>query len=205
MDNRPGVTVGILSNGWICEGLCDALMRMSHDPRYRLVVTFSWARPIPSNRQLLVRGFLESDHDYLIMIDRDVWPYRNLLDLIAADKDVVFFPVPVYRPGMEEPPIVSVLTPLDGGAVDFDEGPFKEVESGGSVFIIARRVLEALPQPIFEYQFDEWGMMTVEEDINFCRKARAAGFRLWAAYTHPCGHIKEVDLVDMHGRVREWS
>ena len=203
--NETGVMLAVLTGGWIRSELASAIMGMSHDGRYRLNVTFSWARPIPSNRQQIVRQFLESDYDYLMMFDDDVWPYGNCLDLVEADKDVVLFPCPVWRPGMEQPPIISVITPLEGELVDFDEGPLQEVKAGGSVFLIARRVLEALPPPQFEYVFDDWGMMDVEEDINFCRKAREAGFKIWSAYSHPCGHIKEVDFVDLHNEVKEWN
>ena len=204
-EDAKGVMLAVLASGWIRAELADALIRMSHDGRYRLNVTFSWARPIPSNRQRIVKAFLESDYDYLMMLDDDVWPYRNCLDLVEDDRDVVLFPTPVWRPGTDDPPIVSVITTLDGGTVNLDESAVVEVRAGGSAFLIARRVLETLEPPQFEYVFDDWGMMDVEEDINFCRKARAAGFKIWAAYSHPCGHIKEVDLVDLHNEVKEWN
>jgi GT2 family glycosyltransferase len=81
----------------------------------------------------------------------------------------------------------------------------QEIEAGGSAFLIARRVLETVDVPQFADGFDDWGIMIVSEDINFCRKARAAGFKIWSAYSHPCGHIKEVDLVDLHNEVKEWN
>ena len=206
MKDNTGVMIAVLTDGPVRMELASALVQMSHDERYQLQLIWSYARPIPANRQLIVKRFLlESDLDYLMMIDSDQWPYKNLLDLVEEDKDVVLFPVPVWRPGQEQPPIVSVLTPLEGTVVDLDEGPLVEIKRGGSVFLIARRVLETMAQPIFEYVFDDWGLMVVEEDINFCDKAREAGFSIWGAYSHPCGHVKTIDLVDVHNRVKEWS
>ena len=204
-EGETGVMLAVLATGWIRAELADALIRMSHDGRYRLNITFSWARPIPANRQQIIRAFLESDYDYLMMLDDDVWPYGNCLDLVEDDKDVVIFPAPIWRPGVDQPPIVSIITPLEGDKVNFDVGGVVEVQAGGSAFLIARRVLETLKPPHFTYSFDDWGMMTVGEDINFCRKVREAGFKIWAAYSHPCGHIKEMDLVEVHNEVKEWK
>ena len=72
------------------------------------------------------------------------------------------------------------------------------------MFLIARRVLEQLEPPAFEFLFDDFGLMEVSEDISFCDKVREAGFTIWGAYSHPCGHVKTIDLVDLHNAVKEW-
>jgi hypothetical protein len=68
--------------------------------------------------------------------------------------------------------------------------------------LIARRVLEHpdLRAP-FAYRYDEDGIKIWEEDSVFCYRARNAGFQIWSALSHPCGHIKEVDLADLHDAI----
>jgi len=200
------VWITVLTDGTIRHELTAALISMSHDGRYALEFHFSFARPISSNRCLITKRFLASDADWLLMIDNDVWPYANLLDLVEADKDVVVFPTPILRLGVPEPPIISNITPLNGNIVDFDEAPLIEVlRGGGSAMLLSRRVLEGVERPAFAYTFDEDGVALDDEDMYFCAKARAAGFEIWAAYSHPCGHFKEVDIVAVHSRVKQWD
>jgi hypothetical protein len=206
VSDRQKVWIAVLTSGNVRHELAMALITMSHDDRYDLEFHFSFARPIPSNRCQIVKHFLASDADWLAMIDSDVWPYRNLLDLVEADEDVIVFPTPIWRARVPEPPIVSNITPLNGNRVDLSEAPLVEVaRGGGSAMLLSRRVLEGIPPPPFAYDFDADGVTTCDEDIYFCDKARAAGFAIWAAYSHPCGHVKEIDLVDVHNRVKEWD
>jgi hypothetical protein len=82
----------------------------------------------------------------------------------------------------------------------------KEVQWGGTgMVLIARRVLEHpdLRAP-FAYRYNEDGIKIWEEDSTFCYRARKAGFRIWSALSHPCGHVKDVNLVDVHDAVAEW-
>ena len=200
------VWIAVLTSGSIRHELALALIRMSHDGRYALEFHFSFARPIPGNRCLITKRFLASDADWLLMLDSDVWPYANLLDLVEAGKDVVVFPTPLLRLDAPEPPIVSNITPLDGDIVDLDAEPLIEVlRGGGSAMLLSRYVLESIESPVFAYDFDADGVAMGDEDYYFCAKAREAGFKIWAAYSHPCGHIKEVDLVAIHNRVRSWD
>jgi len=200
------VWITVLTGGTIRHELAVALIQMSHDERYEMEFHFSFARPIPSNRCGIAQRFLASDADWLLMLDSDVWPYRNLLDLVEADKDMVVFPTPIWRTGAPEPPIVSNVTPLKGDIVNLDEAEMVEVLRGGaSAMLFSRRVLEGLAPPLFAQDFDEDGIALCDEDIYFCDKARDAGFEIWAAYSHPCGHIKEIDLIEVYNRVDKWN
>ena len=200
------VWITVLTDGQIRHELAVALISMSHDGRYALEFHFSFARPISSNRCLLVKQFLASDADWLIMLDSDTWPYANLLDLVEADKDVVIFPTPILRLDAPEPPVVSNITPLNGNIVDLNKVPLEEVlRGGGSAMLLSRRVLEGVERPAFKYEFDEDGITTRDEDMYFCAKARAAGFEIWSANSHSCGHVKTVDIVAIHNRVKSWD
>lgn len=68
----------------------------------------------------------------------------------------------------------------------------KAATSGG--LLVRRHVLEAMSDPWWtlgqiEGHKDGWG-----DDLDFCRKLRAAGFTLWCDLDVPFGHITEVVL-----------
>jgi hypothetical protein len=196
---KASVYIGVLTGGQIRAELAAALISMSHDGRYRTEIDFIWDRPIPSNRCRIGRKALEWGADYLLMIDADCWPQRNLLDLVEHDLDVVAFPCPIWRPGNPDSPVVMNLTPLDGKrTVDLDgEEPFEVKRGGFSAVLIARRVLEVLWNS-FAYKFDEDGLNVGDEDLAFCDAARERGFRIWTAPRYMCEHFKNIGLLRMN-------
>ena len=194
---KQSVYIGVLTSGQIRAELAAALVSMSHDGRYETEIEFSWGRPIPDNRNKIKQKALKVGADYLLMIDSDVWPLHNLLDLVEHDLDVVAFPCPIWRAGVPEPPVVMNITPLNGARnIDLSgTEPFEIVRGGFSAVMIARRVLEATPP--FAYSFDENGRNIGDEDIMFCDIAREAGFKIWTSPQHMCDHNKNIWLLKM--------
>jgi len=184
------------------------------DRRYKLELHFSYDRPTPSNRNGITKWFLTGEANYLLMIDHDTIPYGNPLDFVENDLDVVTFPYPVWRHDASPPITVSLaleagsgpeLRTKAGTVVQLGEGVIEVAWGGTGMVLIARRVLEhpKLRAP-FAYRYNEDGIKIWEEDSTFCYRARKAGFRIWSALSHPCGHVKEINLVDLHDAVKEW-
>jgi hypothetical protein len=204
-----GVYIAVATLGWIRHETAYALIALTHDERYAIDVSglFVLARPIPCARHMIINNFLETDSDYLLMVDGDVVPRGNMLDLVEVDLDIVAAACPIWRPG-STPPIILNATPVDGSTVvKATDGPLVEVtqaSTGG--LLVARRVLEHpdMKNP-FGSEFDENGITSVDDDVTFYRKARAAGFRLWVSLNHYFGHIKDVDLSYVHSVVKEWE
>lgn len=200
------VYAAVLTAGWIRHELAAQLVAFADDRRYELELHFSYDRPTPSNRNGIAKRFLASNADWLLMIDDDTIPYGNPLDFVGKDLDIVTFPYPLWKPGVTIPVTLSV-SPLDGQrTVRLGDGVMEARWGGTGMVLIARRVLEhpALKIP-FAYRYDEDGIKTWEEDADFCAKAREAGFKVWSALSHPCGHVKEINLVDVHDAVKEWN
>jgi len=202
------VYVAVPTTGWVRYELADVLREISHDQRHELVFggTNLLARPFQCARHWIINEFLATDADALLMMDADVVPYHNPLDLVEHDLDVVAMACPIWRPG-SKPPIVLNATPLDGSkTVSLDDGPLMEVSqvSTGAI-LVARRVLEhpGMKNP-FETVYDENGITVMDDDISFYRKAREAGFKVWISLDHICGHVKKVDIVTIHDAVAEW-
>jgi hypothetical protein len=200
------VYVAVLTSGWVRHELAAQLVAFLDDRRYKLELHFSYDRPTPSNRNGIVKRFLAGSADWLLMIDHDTIPYGNPLDLVGLDLDVVTFPYPIWRED-DSPPITLSLSLGKGSksVVQLGEGVIEVAWGGTGMVLIARRVLEHpdLRAP-FAYRYNEDGIKVWEEDSTFCYRARKAGFAIWSALSHPCGHVKDVNLVDLHDRVETW-
>lgn len=161
-----------------------------NERRYDLTLGYTAGYPASSTRNRIANLFLESQADYLVMLDDDQAPTCNVLDYIEYDLDVVGFPYPSIRINNDNP-IPWFPCPPD------PDGGIREVQFvGGGCLIIARRVLEALKRP-FEDYFSEDGLFAEGEDLTFCRRAREARFAIWCVMDKPLLHIKPVEMLTM--------
>jgi hypothetical protein len=205
-DGRPSVHIFILTMGTIREGLSQWRVGWLNDKRYRVRVEGISDYPVDATRNQAVLKFLRGGADYLLMVDEDTIPTRNVLDLVANDLDIVAFPAPMWKPGkVRDYPIHMnielVGTSGEGGLVLEQYDELMEVSAAGAgALLISRKVLEHpdMRAP-FKTDFTADGTREEGEDITFIRRARSAGFRAWAAMNYRCSHYKAVDLllVDM--------
>ena len=152
-------------------------------------------RPVDSNRNRIVRD-RPAGAD-LLMIDADTVPPNRLFDICTAGLDLVLAPVPIYRPDSPEGPTILNIVPLPGGVIYQNTAGqvFQEIVEGGSgVLYVTSKVLDALEVAPFRFTYDEDGVAERGEDHEFCRKAREAGFQVFAALDLLCGHNVEVNL-----------
>jgi hypothetical protein len=123
-----------------------------------------------------------------IMGDDHAFGPGLLRQLLAHDVDVVV-PLCLSRRTPFNPYCFQQregMVPLDLSACP--AGGLVEVEAAGSAgMLIRRHVLEAVGDPWFEY-------MSEGEDIAFCDKARAAGFKIHVDLGAPLGHIASTIL-----------
>lgn len=169
------------------------------------------SHPVNSNRnRILVDAPRECDA--VMMIDEDTVPIPEAIEVAfmacpeemgGLGKDVVLAPVPIIRGDDERGPIMANLVPLgaEGGSHDNVTIPVglnrvMEIKEGGSgVIAIARHVIDhPMMRAPFGFEYDEDGCTIVGEDHFFCRRARAAGFKIWGALGYAMGHAKAVDL-----------
>ena len=159
-------------------------------------------RPIPSNRNSIVKKFLKTDNDILYMQDDDNPPLQNPFELLQYDKDVIAIPTPandkkgihwmVYRFGEEYPEkIIYKVFPQK------DRHGLQQVDaiSTGCIFV-KREVLEKVKRP-FEDIFDKYGCLANSDDMAFADKCKKAGFEQWTHFDYYCSHYKTVDLLRM--------
>ena len=163
---------------------------------------FPVARPISNNRNQIAKKFLAGDWDYLVMLDDDNPPLRNVLELLREDKDVVGG---VYA-GRDDNGIhfhcykLKPEYPKEFGFLQYtpeERVGLRKVDAlAAGCMMIRRNVLEKIKRP-FEDIFDEDGILITNDDMAFCLKCREAGFEVWAHWEYVCSHYKTVDMLQM--------
>jgi len=201
------VYLSILNSGWIrAEMAASVIPKMENTKGVELFwerPSLSWAEPICSNRARITNRFLKSECDYLLMIDDDIVPLHNPLELVYADKDIIGSPAKVRQDNqsLNWSAYVGVegndgYYPVDFGTVNSDVDLLKVDIVGTGCILIKRRVLEKLKAP-FLVEFREDGTNKYGTDFAFCRRAAKEGFEIYTTPQRICEHIKEGGLCDM--------
>ena len=202
---KINVFVALLNQGHVSAGLEPQLYTWMQDlgKKYNFKYTLRSNRPISSNRNEIVRDFLETDCKFLVMIDDDNPPLKNPFKLLELNRDVVGVPIPgrdwrgihwhVYKIKEDNPKtgIVYELHPYNKR-----KGLQKVDAISTGCIVIKREVLEKIKRP-FEDLFDEDGIIMSNDDMYFAHKCRKAGFQQWAHFDYYCSHYKTVDLLQM--------
>lgn len=155
-------------------------------------------------RNSIVRDFLESDCSDLVFLDSDIcFEPKDLVQLCQREKDIVGGVYPYRREGSDNMPVRL----MDGG--DVKDG-LREVEGLPTGFMkIRRHVLEKMAS-LRPWYFDKiyptalvfdrsepdedhtrWG-----GDLDFCRRAREIGYRVWADEELRLGHVAKITIYD---------
>lgn len=199
------IFIGIPSRGMTSSPLESRLaMRLveyANDPDYEVTVRIVCGFPVDVVRNNICEMFLKSSSEYLLMLDDDMVPPRNLLDMAGHEKDVIGG---LYYAFLPTRGIYSVAYRIheDGSVERFDIGSRIEHQGlkavdliGTGCMMIHRRVLDALEKPFFRVVADETATTLVDtEDFYFCQKAAKAGFSVYLDTDVPCGHVKQMDL-----------
>ncbi len=188
--------------GWLHKHVHFAVCRMLGDSRFRVRHDCPTHSPYVHNLHKCMHDFLDGGEDYWLSIDDDNPPSRNPLDLIELDCDLIGCPTPVWHSAVEgdRPWYLNALDRTPDGYVPHEpcEG-LQEVDAIGSgCFLVARRVMMALrgDQP-FMRQWGDDGLVELGGDYAFCRKVKAAGYRVWAHYDHICRHFCEIEIGEV--------
>lgn len=144
-------------------------------------------------------------YDYLFAVDSDIiLPRDTLSKMLALDLDVVSglyiqrkpgqHILELYREGRNIP-----IEDIQGrGVVEVDGCGFGGV-------LIKSEVFRKMQYPHFFYTSALDHANTISEDVYFCNKARALGFRIWADTSIHFGHVgsNTFEVSEIKGLVRE--
>ena len=201
-------------NGLMHKECHMAAIKIMGDGRYKVDHSCPTLAPYAHNLNTCVQAVLDGGYDYWLTFDDDNPPLYNPLDRVGDNLDVCGFPTLVWNQRENPPFYFNAFIEHEDKYKPWPtcEG-LQEVDAIGSgCMLIARRVLEALQdnQPFCRI-WDDKGLVELGGDLNFCRKARAAGYRIWADYERPCEHWKHIpimnaiDLVGKYAQRREMT
>ena len=153
--------------------------------------------PVDANRNEHVKAIIDKlNPDYLMFLDADMtFPADIILRLLASQKDIVSG---MYHYGSSDrgfAPIALRRRP-DGGqnyniVHYYPDEPFWVDAIGMGAALIKADVFKNISFPWFGYQVSEiTGVNSISEDMQFCQKAREAGYEIWVDPRVRCGHIK---------------
>lgn len=194
---KPRVNIRTPLYGRIHPELWPWIFKWLTDRRYDATWHYRRGQPVSYLRNWFSLVARREGADFLMMVDGDVVPTRDPLDLVARNLDVVGFPTMTWRQDVNAPNPLTVNYSFRENMPDGDVGLEPEVRRiGAGCILITRRVLEhpAMRAPFMDV-FDADGMLAVSEDFNFCDRAWAAGFAVHAAMLYQCRHYHEVDLL----------
>lgn len=213
---NPFIAIGIPHLGDLPDYFVKSLVSMKKGPEYFLTMVKN--HPVDLARNLIVETVLDNpDATHLLFLDADMtFPILAAERLLKADKDIVsgtYFaradtPTPHvydfartdeegvdwYRTKATEFAEWVKTTPGvadQGNESIFPQHLIKADAVGAGCLLIRREVLEAM--------HDEYGDQAYPwfknregskggEDFEFCRRARAIGFDVWADFGVQCNH-----------------
>mgnify|MGYP003146155159 CR=1 FL=1 len=168
---------------------------------------FVWGAYVDVMRNESASVAIKGQYDYLIMLDADmVYPKETIIKLVGHDKDVVggLYYWKTLKPfrnkkGAGYAPhaykkfagdIFSEYSQYLSIQVEKQEQDLVEVDGlGGGGMCIKREVLEKVARPQFECTWDSTELSG--EDLDFCKKAKSKGFKLFCDLSVKFGHLTQ--------------
>lgn len=163
-------------------------------------------------RERFAQSVIESEADYLFMIDDDMLAPPDLFYKLAEnDKDIcaalAFTRNPDHKPVIYDviegrDPVTKKEYYINKFAMNYPRNTLVECDAVGfGAVLIKRKVIEAVKEPRF------MGMMGCGEDITFCYKAKKLGFEVWMDTRIKLGHLGAPTVIteDYHDQWTKMS
>lgn len=210
MENR--VLVGMCSGGDIKAQTVSCLLGL--DAQGSIGFTVHVGGYKPHNMNQLVAEAKEAKATHILSIDCDmVFPRDALQKLLAADKDIVGANYLARGQFATQDRPWWVIKFVDENNVpklvlpqDYPDELFECAAVGLGFTLINMRVFEKLSEPYFETDYTgKTGSQTADfrtEDVVFCEKVRAKGFKVWCEPTIDMGHL---GTYNYHGKPHDLS
>ena len=170
-------------------------------------VVFRSQQPVDLNRNSMIHNFLKSTKEWLLFIDSDMKPMKNLISMATHGKKIISglttvmqkdvpYPLIMRKAKDKETVCYSIVTVKDlDSAVD---GVIKVDGVGTGCLLIHREVFEKIEPPWFKFEMDKNGEALLSEDYYFSEKATANGFDMFVDCNQQVGHLKTVNLHAMN-------
>lgn len=165
LESPNKVFIGIPNTGLLRTELVEWLMLQDDCD-----IFMPQAKPHDHCRNIIVNRFLETDYQWLLMVDSDIVPPNNVLGMIDNDVPVCA----AYARTMSNGELIPVGMTKDdvGYHHDFKHselGLHKVDAVGTGCILIKREVFERLDKPYFKFMYQD-GLLINGEDFDFSER-----------------------------------
>ncbi|CAB5221267.1 Glyco_tranf_GTA_type domain containing protein [uncultured Caudovirales phage] len=160
---------------------------------YETTFQFFFGYQVDQVRNLIADWVVNGKYDYLFSVDSDIsFAPDTLKKFIEHDVDAVSG---VYRQRNADVQIIELFDSNDQGG--FTHIPYERIKGKGLVEVgamgfgcalIKHKVFADIGYPQFQYHSAINHANTFSEDLDFCRKAKNKGFRIYADTSVICDH-----------------
>jgi GT2 family glycosyltransferase len=217
MKSAHKVSVGACDPGNVNGGFAYSLIQLAQSRSSRLgpFIRIKGSGLLSKQRNRLVKQFLETKSDWLLMMDSDeqlpVSAFDKLIEA-AHDKDrpvIAGLVFASFETGLPYPkPVPTIFQDTVDGFLPlykYDKDSLFQVDAAGTgCLLIHRSVLEAIQADADPHQGKDWcwfwdGPINGEwigEDLQFCRRVRSLGFPIYVHTGAILQHSKSYWLDD---------
>lgn len=210
MNSDVKLMILIPCRGTLVEGLVKWLWGALPDAPFPVMWDTHHGRPEDDVRNRMVKRFLADERRFthLMMIDDDIIPPPNALEMALHGKEIVSAVVFTWTEGA---PLALVLKwNEEEGGYNQDKETISKFNSGERLlklppkgasgtgcFVVKREVYENLVGNWFRYRYDDVGILSCGEDLDFYQKVHEVGYSVWIDGAVLCGHIGQVDILEV--------
>ena len=217
MKSAHKVSIGSCDSGDVNGGFAFSLIQLTQARSSRLgpFVRVKGSGLLSKQRNRLVKQFLETNSDWLLMIDSDeqlpIAAFDKLIES-AHDKErpiIAGLVFASFEIGQAYPkPVPTIFQDAHEGFLplnNYDKDSLFEVDAAGTgCLLIHRSVLEAMQASADPHQGKDWCWfwdgpidgIWIGEDLQFCRRVRSLGFPIYAHTGAILPHSKSYWLDD---------
>jgi GR25 family glycosyltransferase involved in LPS biosynthesis len=186
------ILIAIPTNKYIEPETMKAIYNLEVPPGYKTYFQYFYGYQIDQIRNLISQWAVH--YDYLFSVDSDI-AFKNdtLKKFLEHDVDMVSG---LYIQRKENQHTLEVYeSNIHGGNSNIPYEkikniPFLEIAACGmGCVLIKSKVLKDVGYPQFVYHSAIDHKNTISEDVDFCRKVKSKGFKIYADTTIQCSHI----------------
>jgi len=189
MSNNPSVFLGIPNTGRIHIDLSKWMMYNINSFRH---ISMPQKKPHDHARNYIVNEFLQTSCEWLLMVDSDIIPPMNVLDMVNNNVDVCSAYITINHNGKIMP---LAMEKVDGGYRGDMQAKYNELNkvdaTGTGCLLINRRIFDRLDKPYFRFVYDDNGMLVNGEDFDFCDRVKKLGIDIYFDARYICKHATE--------------
>lgn len=193
------VLIGIPTRGQISLGTVNFLAKQ----KTQLFCASSNISVTDARRKIVYHFLNETNFDALFFLDDDVMPPDDVIQLLVnVKKPIVSANYPIYVDGVIKSCACSVKWSATRNKWSYyapDEVGVKEVDGCGlGCCLIERKVIKRVGVDFYLHYLN--GSLDTGEDLDFCNRARKAGFPIYCNFNVSCEHVKPVGLKTIYNR-----